>query len=131
MEKERFLLSDTLEIEVGSSDMQEKRLGQLQSPAAPQLMEIYFIILGIPRKRPWNTACGANAILHALRFMLILQLCHELFGHVDPAMPKSGSIPQLEVALQAFTAQQRRLCARMEDSGLFFLTNPFTWCQFC
>lgn len=130
MEKERFLLSDTLEIEVGSSDTQE-RLGQLQSRAAPRLMEIYFIILGIPSKRPWNTACGASAVLHALRLMLILQLCHELFSHVDPAMPKSGSIPHLEVALRAFTAQQRRLCARMEGSGLFSLTNPFTWCQFC
>lgn len=68
---------------------------------------------------------------HALRFMLILQLCRELFSHMDPAVPKSGSIPHLEVALQAFTAQRRRLWARMEDSGLFSLTSPFTWCQFC
>lgn len=27
-------------------------------------MEIYFIILGIPNKRPWNPACGTNAVLH-------------------------------------------------------------------
>jgi hypothetical protein len=60
-------------------------------------MEIYFTVLGIPRKAPgtlrvdWACLRGKKFFMlsRTVGLTLILQLCHKVFRHRDPAVPKS------------------------------------------